>query len=47
MTEQNITVELPADISFKALLGLAEPEGLDGEVVRSIQARSIGSSTSS
>lgn len=43
MTDQkNITVEqLPADISFKALLGLAEPEGLDGEVVRTIQARSM------
>ena len=40
MNEIDQTTELPADISFRALLGLAEPVGMDGDFVRSIQARS-------
>jgi diguanylate cyclase (GGDEF)-like protein len=35
------TSELPADISYRALLGLAEPIGVDGAFVRAIQARSM------
>jgi diguanylate cyclase (GGDEF)-like protein len=35
------TTELPTDLSYKALLGLAEPVGVDGAFVRAIQARSI------
>ena len=41
MNEIDQTTELPADISFRALLGLAEPVGMDGDFVRSIQARSL------
>jgi diguanylate cyclase (GGDEF)-like protein len=37
----NENFELPADISFRALLGLAEPDGMDGEFVRTIQTRSL------
>ncbi len=35
------TSELPADISYRALLGVAEPVGVDGAFVRAIQARSL------
>jgi diguanylate cyclase (GGDEF)-like protein len=35
------TSELPADISYRALLGLAEPVGVDSAFVRNIQARSL------
>lgn len=37
----NQNLELPADISYRALLGLADPVGIDGEFVRSIQTRSL------
>jgi diguanylate cyclase (GGDEF)-like protein/PAS domain S-box-containing protein len=39
------SLELPNELSFKALLGLAEPVGLDGEVLRGIQARSMRNRT--
>jgi diguanylate cyclase (GGDEF)-like protein/PAS domain S-box-containing protein len=39
--ENNQLSELPTDISYKALLGLAEPVGIDVEFIRAIQARSI------
>jgi diguanylate cyclase (GGDEF)-like protein len=39
--EMNQTSELPADISYRALLGLEEPIGVDGAFVRAIQARSL------
>ena len=41
MTKEDISLELPAALSFKALLGLADPVGIDRDVVRNIQARSM------
>lgn len=41
MEQLNQNLELPADISYRALLGLADPVGIDGEFVSSIQARSL------
>jgi diguanylate cyclase (GGDEF)-like protein len=43
--ENDQTSELPADISYKALLGLAEPIGMDSDFVRAIQARSLTNRT--
>lgn len=45
MKENEQTSELPADISYKALLGLAQPVGIDADFVRVIQARSITNRT--
>jgi diguanylate cyclase (GGDEF)-like protein len=39
------SLELPTELSFKALLGFAEPVGLDGDVVRAIQARTMHTRT--
>ncbi len=41
MIRKDASLELPSELSFKALLGLAEPVGLDGDVMRAIQARSM------
>lgn len=41
MNEIDQTSELPADISYRALLGLADPVGVDSAFVRAIQARSL------
>lgn len=41
MSKQEISLELPAALSFKAMLGLADPVGIDRDVVRNIQARSM------
>ena len=41
MIKKDLSLELPSELSFKALLGLAEPVGLDGDVMRGIQARSM------
>ena len=41
MIKNDTSFELPAELSYKALLGLSEPVGLDGDVMRNIQARSI------
>ena len=41
MIKKDPHLELPSELSFKALLGLAEPEGLDGDVLRGIQARGL------
>ena len=35
------SIELPTDLSYRALLGLVEPAGLDGDVMRNIQARGM------
>jgi diguanylate cyclase (GGDEF)-like protein/PAS domain S-box-containing protein len=45
VNDTNQTTELPADISYKALLGLADPVGIDGDFVRTIQARSLTNRT--
>lgn len=45
MFKKESSLELPNELSFKALLGLAEPVGLDGEVLRGIQARSMRNQT--
>jgi diguanylate cyclase (GGDEF)-like protein len=42
---KEVSLELPSELSFKALLGLAEPVGLDGDVMRNIQARTMRSRT--
>jgi hypothetical protein len=39
--KKDLSLELPSELSFKALLGLVEPVGLDGDVLRGIQARSM------
>lgn len=41
MIRKDASLELPNELSFKALLGLAEPVGLDGDVMRAIQVRSM------
>lgn len=41
MSETDASLELPTELSYKALLGLKEPVGLDGDIVRKIQARGI------
>ena len=41
MIKKDASFELPSELSYKALLGLVEPVGLDGDVMRNIQARSI------
>ena len=45
MIRKEVSLELPSELSFKALLGLAEPVGLDGDVMRNIQARTMRSRT--
>ncbi len=45
MNENELTSELPADISYKALLGLAKPVGIDLDFVRAIQGRSLSDRT--
>lgn len=45
MIKKDASFELPSELSFKALLGLTEPVGLDGDVMRSIQARSMAQRT--
>jgi diguanylate cyclase (GGDEF)-like protein len=39
--KKDTSLELPTELSYKALLGFAEPAGLDGDVVRGIQARTM------
>jgi diguanylate cyclase (GGDEF)-like protein/PAS domain S-box-containing protein len=39
--KKDAALELPTELSFKALLGLAEPVGIDGDVLRSLQARTM------
>ncbi len=41
MSEVKTPSELPASLSYRALLGLADPQGVDPENLRAIQARSI------
>lgn len=41
MIKKDASFELPTELSYKALLGISEPIGLDGDVMRNIQARSI------
>jgi diguanylate cyclase (GGDEF)-like protein len=43
--KKDASLELPTELSFKALLGLAEPVGIDGDIVRNIQARSMRNRT--
>lgn len=45
MIKKDTSLELPSELSFKALLGLAEPVGLDGDIMRAIQSRSMGNRT--
>lgn len=45
MIKKDASFELPSELSYKALLGLTEPVGLDGDVMRSIQARSMAQRT--
>ena len=45
MSKREISLELPTELSFKALLGLEEPAGIDGDIVRNIQARSMRNRT--
>ncbi len=45
MIKKDASLELPTELSFKALLGLAEPVGIDGDIVRNIQARSMRNRT--
>ncbi len=45
MSKRDASLELPAELSFKALLGLEEPVGIDGAIVRNIQARSMRNRT--
>jgi diguanylate cyclase (GGDEF)-like protein len=39
--KKDVSLELPNELSFKALLGLTEPVGLDGDIMRAIQARTM------
>lgn len=41
MIKKDASFELPTELSYRALLGLVEPIGLDGDVLRNIQARKI------
>ena len=41
MKKNSTNSELPTDIAFRALLGLSEPSGIDGNLVRKIQAKSM------
>jgi diguanylate cyclase (GGDEF)-like protein len=41
VSEKHQSLELPSELSFKALLGLAEPVGIDGALIRGIQARTM------
>ncbi len=43
--KKDASLELPTELSFKALLGLEEPVGIDGDIVRNIQARSMRNRT--
>ena len=45
MTKTDTPFELPTQLSYKALLGLAEPIGIDGDVMRGIQARNMAQRT--
>lgn len=45
MIKKDAPFELPTELSYKALLGLAEPIGLDGDVMRGIQARTMAQRT--
>jgi diguanylate cyclase (GGDEF)-like protein len=45
VNRKDASLELPSELSFKALLGLAEPVGLDGDIVRGIQARTMRTRT--
>jgi hypothetical protein len=39
--KKDASFELPTELSYRALLGLVEPAGLDGDFLRTIQARKI------
>ena len=39
MKTNSTTTALPTDISFRALLGLSEPTGVDADVIRSVQGK--------
>jgi diguanylate cyclase (GGDEF)-like protein/PAS domain S-box-containing protein len=39
--KKDTSLELPSELSFKALLGLVEPAGFDGEVMRGIQVKKM------
>lgn len=41
MLNKEASAELPTELSYRALLGLSEPVGLDGNVMRRIQARTM------
>ena len=41
MKDETQTSELPGNITFKALLGLSKLEGIEANVVRSIQAKTL------
>lgn len=41
MIRKDASLELPSELSFKALLGLVEPAGLDGDVMRGLQAKGM------
>ncbi len=41
MSEKKSISELPADVSVKALLGLEDPKGFDGDALHAIQGRSL------
>ena len=41
MNEKNPSAQLPATLSYRALLGLADPQGIEREDMRAIQAKSL------
>ena len=41
MLKKEASAELPTELSYRALLGFSEPVGLDGNVMRRIQARTM------
>ena len=45
MSKRDVSLELPTELSFKALLGLEEPVGIDGDIVRNIQAKGMRNRT--
>ena len=45
MLKKETSLELPTELSYKALLGFSDPTGIDGDLVREIQARSIRTRT--
>ena len=45
MLKKETSLELPTELSYRALLGFSDPAGIDGDLVREIQSRSIRTRT--